>query len=595
MTLIVPNDRPFVIIPKHSNLPLAPTHHRKEQGTAIQQQEAYKNNPAQQFQLRKNGSGEHLVYLPYSNLFWATAGGPSSGEGAALIQWLDQNTTNQRFRFLYAGNGYYYLRPVHAGGLVLEVPGATHGQDTLKLGKLAAATSRDHQLFRVVPASPFYVANEAHTFRQYSDLIRDAILGAISAIPKVGGAVKGVLGVLWPDGHDKDFWNQTTLYVEQRVRELLQAEHLKNLASDLQGARQNADEYGKTSSLVNKLSKLISAISSATQREDTFLRDQEGVGVLPMLAAWGTLVLTLRAEMVKEYDTLHPNETADEKRSGKADELTFLQSAIARYSAAVQRSREAAMAWRLGKIKQKHIEDWEIVDIGTKQFNKTAWNKDSVTDEYDGWQMYREYRQHNPNPGDPNSHANISYAKQARQAQVQAKFGAELDAMLAQAYLWPYLDPTKTAQPSDQRIQVAVGTFGGRPGGTPFNVPVDSLMKFSICFDASHHYVCGLNLTFAGSGTTLLRGTMGGRQNTITLQPGEYFTNVRGYEWDQIEGLVLETNYGQLVEGGQLGGHSYFEAGIDDALNAKLMSISGTYQGDVINTLTFHWEYVLSK
>lgn len=598
MSFIVPADRRFVIIPKHSNLPLAPLHHHRHAGEVIQQQEPYQNNPAQQFQLQKNGTGEYHVYLPYDNLYWAVAG-VSADAGAALIQWHmqdrdGQTSANQRFRFLYAGNGYYYLRPVHAGGKVLEVPGATHGQDTIKQGALAAVTARDHQLFRVVPASPDYVANEAHSFQQYSDLMRDAALGVIGAIPKAGGVVKGVLGVLWPDGHDKDFWQQMTLYVEQRVKELLQAENLKNLRSDLQGARQNAQEYSTTVSVTNRLGKLIAAIAAATQREDTFLRDQEGAGVLPLLAAWGTLVLTLRAEMVKEYDALHPNETAAEKQAGKADELTYLQSAIARYGAAVQRSREKVLATRLARIKQEFKADRDYIDPGNGRMFIVDWRNDWVTDSYDGWRMERRYRHPNSDPGDPASEANITYARQAREAQVRAQFEAELDALLAPAYLWPYIDPTKAEKPSAQKITAAVGTFGGRPGGTTFSMGTGGLKKIVVCYGAGHPFVCGLKLTYA-NGAEQTYGKAGSGQATLELAEGEYVTNVRGYEWDLIEGLMLETNHGRLVEGGRLGHHSFFEAGLDDAVNARLVGISGTHTDDFFNTLTFHWEYTLQK
>ncbi|GAB3838928.1 RICIN domain-containing protein [Hymenobacter jeollabukensis] len=598
MTFIVPGDRSFAIIPKHSNLPLAPVHHQRHPGNAIQQQEPYKNNPAQQFQLQKNGRGEYHVYLPFDNLHWAIAG-VSPNVGADLIQWHmqdrdGQNSPNQRFRFMHAGNGYYYLRPVHSGR-VLEVPNATRGQDTIKQGTLAPANNRDFQLFRVVPSSPDYVANEAHTFHQYSDLVRDAVLGVIGAIPKVGGAVKGVLGVLWPDGHDKDFWNQTTLYVEQRVKELLKEEKLKNLRSDLQGARTNADEYLDTYDLENQRTKLIAAISAATQREDNFLREQEGVEILSLLAAWGTLVMTLRADMVKEFVRLHPAVTdPQEQEKGKASELKHLRAAIKRYGEAVQRSREAAMAWRLSKIRHDFKGDREYVDLGNGRMSIVDWRKDWVTDSYDGWRMERGYRRPNSNPGDPDCEANIAHAFRARKAQVQAQFGAELDAMLAAAYLWPYFDPTKTEKPSAQKITAEVGPFGGRPGGTTFGAGTGGLKKIVICSDAGQAHVCGLQLTYA-DGVEHTYGKKGNQQAALTLADGEYVANARGYEWDRVHGLMLETNHGHLIEGGQLGHHSFFEAGLDDAVNAQLVGISGTHTADALNTLTFHWQYTLQK
>lgn len=597
MSFIVPGDRSFVIIPKHSNLPLAPTHHQKQPGNTIQQQEPYKNNPAQQFQLRKKGTGEYHVFLPYDNLYWAIAG-VSPEAGASLIQWHmqdsgDQVSTNQRFRFMYAGDGYYYLRPVHARGRVLEVPGATHGQDVIKQGDLAPVTARDHQLFRVVPASADYLANEAQSFHQYNDLLRKAVLGAVGGLIPKGGFISGVLGVLWPDGHDQDFWNQMTQYVEQRIKERLKEQRIADLNDNLTGARQNAQEYAGTRHS-NKLGKLIGAISAATQKENTFLRAQDGIDVLSLLASWGTLVLSLRTEMVNQYDALHKNETdAEVRREGKEDELTQLKDAIKRYGEAVQRSRDGAMEWRLSKIKQEGSSGTRV-----KQLDRTRisieWRQDSVTDHYDGWRMERNWDNEKRNNGDPNGRANITYAKQARIDQVRAQFGAELDAILGPAYLWPYLDYTKPGQPTDQQVAVNVGTFGGRPGGTAFGMEAGGLKKVVICWADGHPFVCGLKLTYADN-VERTYGVMGSHQATLELAAGEYIVNARGYEWDLVEGLILETNHGRLCEGGRMGQKAFFEAGLDDAVNARLVGISGSYLNNFFNTLTFHWEYTLKK
>ena len=106
--------------------------------------------------------------------------------------------------------------------------------------------------------------------------------------------------------------------------------------------------------------------------------------------------------------------------------------------------------------------------------------------------------------------------------------------------------------------------------------------------------MCGLQLTYA-DGVEHTYGKTGSQQAALTLAKDEYVVNARGYEWDVVNGLILETNYGHLTEGGQLGNHSFFEAGLDDAINARLVGISGTHSADALNTLTFHWEYTMKK
>ncbi|MCC3158275.1 RICIN domain-containing protein [Hymenobacter sp. 15J16-1T3B] len=600
MALIVPGDRSFVIIPKHSNLPLAPTHHQKHPGNTIQQQEPYTNNPAQQFQLKKKGTGEYHVYLPYDNLYWAIAG-VSPDTGANLIQWHmqdsgDQVSPNQRFRFMYAGDGYYYLRPVHARGRVLEVTGATHGQDTIRQGDLAPVSARDHQLFRVVPVSADYLSNEVRTFHKHSDQLRDLVLGVTGLIPTIGGGAKAALGVFWPDGHDQDFWNQMTQYVEQRMKQLLLQENMLKLHGHLAGIRKKTKQFLNTTEVDVKGTRLIAAISEATGDEYDFLRDREGVTVLPLLAAWGTLVLTLRAELVQGYETLFPDKTAEHKAAGKAEELGFLREEIEEYVAGVAHSRQRALEWRLSHIKQGSSESSRDFDSGNITVTE-FYRKDWVVDEYDGWRMDRGNTTYSYRPdvaGDPNSQANITAARLARQAQVRAQFNAELDALLAPAYLWPYMDPSKPTKPAALPVNVAVGPFGVRPGGTAFDIQPGGLRKVVICWGDGHSFICGLKLTYADN-VERTYGVAGSQQAKLDLAMGEYIVNARGYEWDQVEGLLLETNHGRLCEGGRMGGGTFFEAGLDDAVNARLVGISGTYQGNLLNTLTFHWKYTLQK
>jgi len=598
MTFIVPGDRRFVIIPKHSDLPLGPLHHRKEKGTVIQQQGAYKNNPAQQVELRQTGTGEHFVYLPYDGLFWAIAG-ESRNAGAELIQWLmqdqDGGARNQRFRFLYAGAGYYYLRSVHSG-LVLEVPGATRGQDTIKQGPLVPAANRNHQLFRVVPASPEYMANDVRSFQKYSDMMRDVLLGVTGLIPEVGGGIKAVLGVIWPDNHDQDFWNQMTQYVEQRVKALLREENMHTLRAHLHRIRKQTKEFLETTQLPSKSQKLTTAISDAASEEYDFLRDHEGATVLPLLAAWGTLTLALRAEKVKGYAALYPELSAAGKEAGRKEELVFLQQDIDAYVEGVKRAQERAMLWRLGHIRQDSHAYTRDTDVGSSTVTEFFRN-DWVTDNYDGWRVERTKYSTSQGQasGDPNSEANITSARLAREARVRAQFNAELDAMLAPAYLWPYLNTDKTERPTDQQVPTAVGPFGGRAGGQTFAKGTGGLKKIVICSGVGHHpYVCGLKLAYA-DGVEHTYGTAGSHHVALDLAAGEYITNVRGYEWDLIVALLVETNHGRLIEGGQMGSGTYFEGGLDDTLEAKLVGIAGSYENDRLNTLTFHWEYSLKK
>jgi Ricin-type beta-trefoil lectin domain-like len=602
MALIVPGDRRFVIIPKHSNLPLAPVHHQRHAGNAIQQQEPYQNNPAQQFQLQQTGTGEYFVYLPYDNLYWAIAG-ISPNAGAELIQWHDQKTPNQRFRFLYAGDGYYYLRPLHAGGKVLQVPGATHGQDTIKQGELADVKARDHQLFRVMPVSMEYQSNEPRSFQKYSDLLRDATLGLIGAIPKAGGVIKGVLGVLWPDGHDQDFWNQMTQYVDERISEALKKDRLASLRDKLDAARDEVREALETQQPNDRREALGRAIS-ITKFSAVGIQREDAVTVLPLLLAWATLMLTLRAEMHNRYEELHPDEKdAGRIQTGKQDTLKKLTDDLTKFQSYVEQSRADALKKRLAHVSQGEREGRDDDYRGEMMVDTTLWRHDWVQDTYGaGWRQERRWRgAKNAGDYDRRNKAIMDQVLTRRRAIATAQFNAELDALLAPAYLWPYLDPAKTGKAASQQVAVAVGPFGGNAGGTAFGLESGDLTEVTLCWNNDR--LCGLELTYSRWSARYMRkmpqsytyGSTGNHKAQLQLHENEYITNVRGYEWDRVQGLMLETNHGRLVESAHLGQGTYFEAGLDDAVNARLAGISGSYQDATLNTLTFHWEYTLQK
>ncbi|OON68856.1 RICIN domain-containing protein [Hymenobacter sp. CRA2] len=585
--------RPYVIIPKHSRRPLGPQRHDRHRGLHIQQQDAYLNHVGQQVHLDPTGNGEHWVHVVYCDKYWDIER-ESQAAGAKLLQWdWGGGAPNQHFRLAYAGDGYYYLRPAHSGQ-TLEVAGAGRSWEDIQQNHLNPNLGqRDYQLFRIVPASPDYLPHETVPFRQYSDLLRDVVMGLTGAVPKVGGLFKGALGVFWPDGHDQDFWNQMTQYVEQRVKQLLKQEHIASLKEALEGAKDILDEVERTHQPNDRREKLHGALMAANFVKARFKREEEGISVLPLLVAWGTLLLALRLEIYINYEDLHPDEKdANRMALGKAEALRELQGAIEEFGRAVTKARAKAVQWRLGKISRGSEEGRESGGGRTRIVE--LWRRDWVTDSYDGWQQQRSWRSRSSTTHDRSNEPIMAQVLAHRKTQVQAQFEAELDVLLAPAYLWPYVGTAN--KPSAQLKAVVVGPFA-RPDSPAFGALAGTLRSITLFThpgNQPHGYLSGLHLTYT-DGQSLRVGSCAGTQQELLLNVGEYVTNVRGHQWDVIEQLTIETNQGRVISAGQVSHPSYFEAGLDDAVNARLTGISGHQKGDFFTALSFHWEYTVVK
>ncbi|MCH8622363.1 RICIN domain-containing protein [Undibacterium sp. TS12] len=582
-------NRSYFIIPKHSDRPLGVEKHDRHRGLKIEQQDAYTNNPGQQIRFADNGHGHHYMVMRNSGMYWDIKD-KSTDAGAQLIQWdwsdAQGHGANQRFRLMSNGDGYHYIKSVHSG-LMLEVKDGGKAWENVQQNKLKdKVEERGHQLFRVIPASDEYLASDQKSFKEYSDLLRTATLALIGKIPEAGGAIQAVLGFLWPDKHDQDFWNQITAYVEQRMKDLLEEAKLTAMKEILEGTRDNLNEYLK-SGAANKRSKLVATITSAQQNEKPYLKAQAGVAVLPLLVAWGTLMLTARLEMVRYYDDKLAGKSDDNPNETQS-ELQFLKEAIERYGNAAKECREKAMKWRLGflhnDVKITNSREWGRIE--------DYW----VEDRFDGWRKEARFAPAT-RVSDPEAKDRIKNARDMREAQIRAKFDAELDVVMAAERLWPYFDPEKAGKAAKKKIQVVVGSFGDRPRDKKFDCGSGGLIEIKLCTFSTgrpHASLCGLQLRYA-NGTQSSYGNSGDRQETLTLTAGEFITNVRGLQRNSVEGLMIETSHGRSVHAGQLGEHFdrnyYFDAGLDDMVGARLVGISGSYSDNSFHTLSFHWEY----
>ncbi|MFZ6733666.1 RICIN domain-containing protein [Undibacterium sp. Ji42W] len=585
------NDRPYFIIPKHSKQPLGVQRQEKQRGLKIESQNAIQGSAAQQVRFARHGKGHFYVIMSHSGLYWDIKNA-SQDAGAELLQWdwgdSHGNSPNQRFRLMSNGEGYYYIKAAHSG-LTLEVKDAGKDGAQVQQNQLNTNTAnRDYQLFSIMPASTGYLVREPMAFKVHTDFIREATLSLIDKMPELGGAVQAIVGFFWPDNHDQNFWDQITAYVEQRMKDLLKQAEIKTLTQTLEGIKKNLKEYLTTTNLTNKRIKLIAAIAAATQVEHQYLDNDGGLAVLPLMASWGTMVLTMRMEMVSHYNKANLLLASTDEVALKADgdELQFLNEAIARFGLAASTSRKKAMEWRLSFI----VSDVKVTSSGQGRLEE-YW----VEDRYEGWRV-----SHTSAPSsrvhDPYAKAKVDKAKEMHVARVKAKFDVELDVILAQVYLWPYFNREQKPGPGKKKVAVTTA-YGYMPSTNSFAAKLDDLGEVVLWTHANnqpHAFLCGLQL-LPVKGDGFSAGKTEGNKQTLKLATGEYICNVRLLEWDNIIlGLILETNLGRSIQAGKIGDHingRYFDAGLDDMVAAKLVNISGTHSADKFNSLNFHWEY----
>ena len=584
------NDRPYFIIPKHSKQPLGVQRQEKQKGLKIESQNAIKDSAAQQMRFAWNLRGHVYLIMSHSGLYWDIKNA-SQDAGAELLQWdwgdAKGNSPNQRFRLMSNGEGYYYIKATHSG-MTLEVKDAGKDGAQVQQNQLNTDTAnRDYQLFGITPASTGYLVSKPMAFKVHTDFIRVATLSLIDKMPEVGGAVEAIVGFFWPDNHDQNFWDQITAYVEQRMKDLLKQAEIKALTQTLEGIKKNLKEYLTTTSLTNKRIKLIAAISAATQVEDHYLDNDGGLAVLPLMASWGTMVLTMRMEMVSHYNKANLLLASPDQAALKADgdELQFLNEAIARFGLAASASRKKAMEWRLSFI---------VSDVKVTSSRQGRLEEYWVEDRYEGWHVAHTYAP-SSRVHDPYAKAKVDKAREMHEARVKAKFDVELDVILAQVYLWPYFNREKKPGPSTKKVTVMTA-YGDSPSVNSFATKLDDLGEVVLWTHTNnqpHAYLCGLQLlSVKGDGFSV--GKTEGNKQTLKLATGEYICNVRLLEWGIVLGLTLETNLGRSIQAGQVGDHvngRYFEAGLDDMVAARLVNISGTHSTDKFNSLNFHWEY----
>jgi hypothetical protein len=558
----------YYLIAKHSGKALG--FGSNTLGNGLRQMTFDPKNNFQKFRFDP-GNNFYWLVLPHYDRYVAIHDS-SQEEAVPVILWQwEPSQENIRFRMEPAGGGYYRIKAVHSRKF-FDVYEAKTTDDAGVVQHSLATT--DNQLFKPVPVIDQAVGASATSYAEVNELIRTGALGLIGLIPEGGGALKFLVGLFWSE-HNKlaDLWDQMKSYVDSRIRELLKEAQLKQLREMLAGQLKVLSEIKNSPGL--KGAKLEEVILRIVEKEPHFL--EQSKEVLPYMVGLGTIMITLRRMMVVNYKELYGKDPDQETLdSNKAK----LQNSIKEYSDAVNKSKEELLDWRMSHVKNR--EDDQQAGVG--------WTS-TVRDIYDGWTM--KWQINEGGNGNKDYKERAENAVQQRRKQVKVQYETELNEFLRAAKFWPYFDPGSSPY-TETVIKKEVGSFGGPYSHNPFAGVDGKTITKIITHSNKDSRLCGLEVFYDGRSSGL-KGKMGTNSDAIALEADEYITSVYGYLYNIVEGVWFTTQKGNTAGAGNPEPHyarHFFCADLADSFNPRLAKISGSYNGDTIEHLTFHWEYI---
>jgi len=173
---------------------------------------------------------------------------------------------------------------------------------------------------------------------------RTITTGALSAIPKVGGALSALTKMLWKDGTNDALFGQMKDYVDQLVPELLTQDYSKHLANRVQGIRNVLDNYERETDPDEKARHLTNLRDLISNFEPDFLDDTRPPDrTIVHFVAFGMLKLGVLQERI-----LHAKPADREARQKD------LQDEIRRYEAHANKLKADMIARRGAMIHLKN-------------------------------------------------------------------------------------------------------------------------------------------------------------------------------------------------------------------------------------------------
>ncbi len=408
------------------------------------------------------------------------------------------------------------------------------------------------------------------------ELARDVAMGAIGLIPEIGGAVKFVTGIFWPDSSLKMFWDQITSYVDRVVESKISHERIVKLQLSLEAARINLAAFNDLVPGTEKAAMMNAVIVSLNTEDRPFFRDVDPEKTVTYLMTMGTLKLTLLRERQRNCAAI----AALPRDDNAAAHLKTLKEAVKEYTGAAQRFRADLLKRRLDNLSGVTRYDGSrgmFVDFGVKD---PADEREQRAGTMYNWRVYPPF-----------------HAQQMRTAEtkllpacktlVKAQYEAELDALLASSRIWNSYLPDSPAPP-EKIVRIAIGPFGGNIFDA---VDLGNGTDIQGIRVYAERAVRGLRVKGA-LGWGPLIGRAAGTKHEFELKTGERIVSVYGSTNPQLSAITFETSFGARISAGDSGAGTHpWSADVPPELEAALMRITASPGEEGVEGITLHWDY----
>lgn len=540
-----------------------------KQGITIQLVD-YAANDAKQVFCFDPGEGFYWFRFPDFDRY-ATVHGALQDANTPVIFWVwEAGRHHNMFAFIPATNGYYRIMARHSGKY-LEVVENTDRTVRLVQNELKDS---DNQLFYPVLLPDKDTARPPVFYSEQSDLQRTIYLALIGQIPEAGAALSFIVGYFWKE-KDKlgDFWEMMKNYVDVRIRQLIKESEIQFLKDGFAGDLDVlvlillSPEKKKGERIRSLLDKMIG---------DTHHYTDKCVEVLPLLVAYGTVIIVLHKTIFDNWNELYRDA---ETLEIKAANLIALASSIDTFSKAVNTSRTEYMKWRLDQIPD------------SKTISPSGVEQAVMTDSYDGVSL--SWLAPRYSGGSHDFEYRAAFFTEQKRAIARVQFDLQLDELTRAAHFWKYFNPLVPFIPT--KTHKTVGSFGGIVYSPKLFYMDDAATFDRIDFFAKNGSLCGLELFWQNRSYGLL-GSNGTQKTSLVLEKGEFVNSVFGYAKDWVSSLWMTTTKGRKAGVGGYGDpNSYFIADLPDSFQARLHGMNGMYndiyRDNLVFLLSFRWEY----
>lgn len=518
------------------------------------------------------GDGFYWFKFPTLDRY-VTVNAASGDNNVPLIFWeWESGRHHQMFEFIPAENGYYRIRARHSGKY-LEV--VENKQDRTHILMQNQLNANDNQLFYPVLLPEKETGLPPSFYSTKTDLKRTVYLGLIGLIPDVGKGLGFVVGYFWKERDQlSDFWDTMKNYVDVRIRTLIKESEIRFLEEEFKGYMNVLAEIcfspqpKKGNRIQAVMDNMIHSTPHFTDKHDE---------ILPLLIAYGTVLIILRKMMCDNYEELFGEPPSEQL---KLANYLSLVSTIKIFSDAVERSKVNYRKWRMAQFPDSKV----ISPGGTTQAVMT----DNYEDITLSW-LDPHYRD-----GSPDFEFRAKAITELRRGAVKPQFELQLEELTMAARFWKYFNP----------VVPFIGTFNyavvGSYGGIVYTAKTfhmeDKYTFDRVDFFSRNGNLSGMELFYKGTSYGAI-GTATQERVTLQLQEGEYINSVYGYAKNWVRSLWMTTNKGRKAGVGGYGDRNeFFCADLPDSYGARLHGIDARYDESIIKEnqimlLTFRWKY----